>query len=70
MVSLYVLNGLFLIYHANLLFVIFQVFEETKNIITSCADGYNVCLLAYGQTGSGKTYTMMGPEKNPGINVR
>lgn len=46
------------------------IFEETKAIITSCADGYNVCLLAYGQTGSGKTFTMMGPEKNPGINVR
>lgn len=47
-----------------------EIFEETKNIITSCADGYNICLLAYGQTGSGKTFTMMGPEKNPGINVR
>ena len=51
-------------------FILFQIFEETKAIITSCADGYNVCLLAYGQTGSGKTFTMMGPEKNPGINVR
>ncbi|XP_053378155.1 kinesin-like protein klp-3 isoform X3 [Mercenaria mercenaria] len=46
------------------------VFEDTKPIITSCADGYNVCLLAYGQTGSGKTFTMMGPESNPGINIR
>ncbi|XP_052780673.1 uncharacterized protein LOC128217530 isoform X3 [Mya arenaria] len=47
-----------------------QVFDDTKSIITSCADGYNVCLLAYGQTGSGKTFTMMGPENNPGINIR
>ncbi|XP_060587224.1 kinesin-like protein klp-3 isoform X2 [Ruditapes philippinarum] len=46
------------------------VFEDTKPIITSCADGYNVCLLAYGQTGSGKTFTMMGPDSNPGINIR
>ncbi|KAH3820936.1 hypothetical protein DPMN_122687, partial [Dreissena polymorpha] len=46
------------------------IFEDTKPIITSCADGYNVCLLAYGQTGSGKTFTMMGPESNPGINIR
>lgn len=47
-----------------------QVFADTKPIITSCADGYNVSLLAYGQTGSGKTFTMMGPESNPGINIR
>ena len=50
--------------------IYFQVFEDTKPIITSCADGYNVCLLAYGQTGSGKTFTMMGPDSNPGINIR
>ncbi|XP_069140812.1 kinesin-like protein KIFC3 isoform X4 [Argopecten irradians] len=47
-----------------------QVFADTKPIITSCVDGYNVCLMAYGQTGSGKTFTMMGPENNPGINNR
>ncbi|XP_063443446.1 kinesin-like protein klp-3 isoform X1 [Mytilus trossulus] len=47
-----------------------QVFEDTKGIITCCADGYNVCLMAYGQTGSGKTFTMMGPDSNPGINIR
>ncbi|KAJ8302055.1 hypothetical protein KUTeg_021042 [Tegillarca granosa] len=47
-----------------------QIFDDTKPIITSCVDGYNVSLLAYGQTGSGKTFTMMGPENNPGINVR
>jgi len=37
-----------------------EVFEETKELITSVLDGYNVCLFAYGQTGSGKTYTMEG----------
>eukprot|EP00730_Choanoeca_flexa_P010422 TRINITY_DN1791_c0_g1_i1.p1 TRINITY_DN1791_c0_g1~~TRINITY_DN1791_c0_g1_i1.p1 ORF type:complete len:997 (+),score=255.90 TRINITY_DN1791_c0_g1_i1:64-3054(+) len=47
-----------------------QVFEDTDAIITSCVDGYNVCLIAYGQTGSGKTYTMMGTEDNPGVNRR
>ena len=47
-----------------------QVFEDTKPIITSCVDGYNVCIIAYGQTGAGKTYTMMGPTQAPGVNVR
>ncbi|KAL2093274.1 hypothetical protein ACEWY4_010586 [Coilia grayii] len=47
-----------------------HIFEGTMPIITSCVDGYNVCILAYGQTGSGKTYTMMGPKNNPGVNVR
>ena len=47
-----------------------QIFKDTSPIITSCVDGYNVCLMAYGQTGSGKTFTMMGPDNNPGINVR
>ncbi|XP_021351987.1 kinesin-like protein KIN-14E isoform X4 [Mizuhopecten yessoensis] len=47
-----------------------QVFADTKPIVSSCVDGYNVCLMAYGQTGSGKTFTMMGPENNPGINNR
>jgi kinesin family protein C2/C3 len=35
--------------------------------VTSCLDGYNVCIMAYGQTGSGKTYTMIGTDKNPGL---
>ena len=58
--------------HVNLIgcFFLFQIFGDTKGIITSCVDGYNVCLMAYGQTGSGKTFTMMGPEANPGINIR
>ncbi|XP_050411581.1 uncharacterized protein LOC126826649 isoform X1 [Patella vulgata] len=47
-----------------------EVFADTKPVITSCADGYNICLMAYGQTGSGKTFTMMGTDSNPGINIR
>ena len=47
-----------------------QVFQDTCPIITSCADGYNVCIIAYGQTGAGKTYTMSGPRDNPGVNIR
>ncbi|XP_077424228.1 uncharacterized protein LOC144053549 isoform X1 [Vanacampus margaritifer] len=47
-----------------------EVFAGTVPLITSCADGYNVCILAYGQTGSGKTFTMMGTKDKPGVNIR
>lgn len=55
---------------ARLCFLIKKIFEDTKPTISSCVDGYNVCIIAYGQTGSGKTYTMMGPPENPGVNIR
>lgn len=47
-----------------------EVFQDTLPLITSCVDGYNVCIMAYGQTGSGKTYTMMGTNEDPGVNIR
>lgn len=47
-----------------------EVFQDTLPLITSCVDGYNVCIMAYGQTGAGKTYTMMGTDKDPGVNIR
>eukprot|EP00033_Pygsuia_biforma_P001844 GCRY01002062.1.p1 GENE.GCRY01002062.1~~GCRY01002062.1.p1 ORF type:complete len:1326 (+),score=511.11 GCRY01002062.1:180-4157(+) len=47
-----------------------QVFEDTKHVVQSAIDGYNVCVFAFGQTGSGKTYTMTGEEGNPGITPR
>jgi hypothetical protein len=37
-----------------------DVYEETKRLVQSCIDGFNVCIFVYGQTGSGKTWTMSG----------
>uniref|UniRef100_M4ESM1 Kinesin motor domain-containing protein n=1 Tax=Brassica campestris TaxID=3711 RepID=M4ESM1_BRACM len=47
-----------------------DVFEDTKYLIQSAIDGYNVCIFAYGQTGSGKTFTIYGHENNPGLTPR
>ena len=47
-----------------------QVFADTKHLVQSAVDGYNVCIFAYGQTGSGKTYTIYGDNKGPGITPR
>ena len=47
-----------------------EVFEDTKRVVQSAIDGYNVCVFAYGQTGSGKTFTMQGTENFPGVTPR
>eukprot|EP00850_Spirogloea_muscicola_P021918 SM000268S09734 [mRNA] locus=s268:656:9156:+ [translate_table: standard] len=47
-----------------------QVFEDTKYLVQSAIDGYNICIFAYGQTGSGKTYTIYGTPQNPGLTPR
>ena len=35
-----------------------MVFKDTKRLMQSVIDGFNVCIFAYSQTGSGKTWTM------------
>jgi kinesin family protein C2/C3 len=47
-----------------------EVFDGVRDLVTSCVDGYRVCIFAYGQTGAGKTFTMMGTPENRGVNVR
>ncbi|KAL4197980.1 hypothetical protein AMTRI_Chr03g137920 [Amborella trichopoda] len=47
-----------------------DIFEDTKYVVQSAVDGYNVCIFAYGQTGSGKTFTIYGSESNPGLTPR
>ncbi|KAJ9511982.1 hypothetical protein QJQ45_004434 [Haematococcus lacustris] len=47
-----------------------QVFEDTRHLVQSAVDGYNVCIFAYGQTGSGKTFTIYGNEREPGLTPR
>ncbi|KAC9897492.1 hypothetical protein E3N88_45115 [Mikania micrantha] len=44
-----------------------DVFNDTRYLVQSAVDGYNVCIFAYGQTGSGKTFTIYGSENNPGL---
>ncbi|KAH9302893.1 hypothetical protein KI387_014476, partial [Taxus chinensis] len=47
-----------------------EVFEDTRYLVQSAVDGYNVCIFAYGQTGSGKTFTVYGSDRNPGLTPR
>lgn len=37
-----------------------DVFRDTKHLVMSVLDGYNICIFAYGQTGAGKSFTMIG----------
>jgi hypothetical protein len=53
-----------LFYHAE------AVFAQTKPIVASVLDGYNVCIFAYGQTGTGKTFTMEGTPEHHGVTYR
>ncbi|MED6220109.1 hypothetical protein PIB30_041735 [Stylosanthes scabra] len=46
------------------------VFAQTKPIVASVLDGFNVCIFAYGQTGTGKTFTMEGTPEQRGVNYR
>jgi hypothetical protein len=46
------------------------VFEDTKHLVQSAVDGFNVCIFAYGQTGSGKTHTIYGSKEAPGLAPR
>ena len=36
-----------------------EVYEDTDPVITSCVDGYNVCILAYGQVRLSLKYIQM-----------
>ncbi|CAI0476258.1 unnamed protein product [Linum tenue] len=47
-----------------------EVFLDTRPLIRTVLDGFNVCIFAYGQTGSGKTYTMSSKEEDWGVNYR
>jgi hypothetical protein len=47
-----------------------SVFADTKRVIQSAIDGYNVCIFAYGQTGAGKSFTMLGEPGQEGIQPR
>jgi len=44
-----------------------EVFQQTRALLQSCFDGFNVTMLAYGQTGAGKTHTMQGSAAEPGV---
>ncbi|CAH1448059.1 unnamed protein product [Lactuca virosa] len=44
-----------------------DVFNDTRYLVQSTIDGYNVWIFAYGQTVSGKTFTIYGSKNDPGL---
>eukprot|EP00347_Sterkiella_histriomuscorum_P020283 403338399 len=45
-----------------------QIFDcESKQLVLSSLEGFNVTIFAYGQTASGKTFTMRGTNESQGI---
>ncbi|GJU00458.1 kinesin-like protein KIN-14E [Tanacetum coccineum] len=44
-----------------------NIFNDTRYLVQSAVDGFNVCIFAFGQTASGKTFTIYGFENNPGL---
>ncbi|XP_020590993.1 kinesin-like protein KIN-14I isoform X2 [Phalaenopsis equestris] len=44
-----------------------DIFEDTKYLVQSAVNGYNVCIYAYGPAGSGKTFTIYGSDNHPGL---
>jgi len=43
------------------------LFRELGFFVPDALLGFNCSVFAYGQTGAGKSYSMMGPDKDPGI---
>jgi kinesin family member 22 len=45
-----------------------DIFEnEIQPVLHRVLEGHKACVLAYGASSSGKTYTLIGPDKDPGI---
>jgi len=43
------------------------LYKELGFFVPEALAGFNCSVFAYGQTGAGKSYSMMGPDKDPGI---
>ena len=47
-----------------------EIYEDTRSLVQSAIDGFNVCMLSYGPQGVGKSFTMLGEQGNQGITPR